>query len=217
MPKYDGTPTRRELRLARRQREAAESMDVDRYRADRYVPADDDATHASAADVPIEDATADDDERTQRARDAGTHHASGHAHANARTREGGEVCRTPARSRETKILSPDAPAVSISSSESSVADVPPEFRRSDAGDVRWVMEHLHDAGASELAPSAVARSLWRWARSGPVSQNVFVRDIYAKAFVSRDEEEGAERDRRSAVEYGGMLERCMEAAERGRR
>lgn len=82
----------------------------------------------------------------------------------------------------------------------------------DAGDIRWVMDHLRDAEVSRKdAPSRTAWSLLEWSRSDAKAETSFVTQVYGKAFVSRDAEERQRRDRRSEVELTGMISRCLES------
>lgn len=136
------------------------------------------------------------DTRDAIARDA----TSRDAHArDAHARAPAKVDRTPRPLGQTENLPPTAPAFSDVSSTSD--------------EIRWVMENLHaDDVCREDAPSASAWGMWCWARRDAKSADAFVTQVYGKAFVAKDSEESSRRDRRSAVELDGLIERCLRAA-----
>ena len=116
------------------------------------------------------------------------------------------------RSGATAETLPDPPPTRAKKTHSPA--IPPDsgFRQrdDDAGDIRWVMEHLHDEFEPRLFPSASARSLWLSARKSPKAEEVFLTQVYAKVFVRREEEEQEKLDRVRRVRIEGMVERCLE-------
>lgn len=143
--------------------------------------------------------------------DSSTHDES----AGTRARDHRDSCQTPAGATFSKSLPPNASDFGVPASDADDARVTlgEVSSGSDAGDIRWAMERLHDAGVRVGdAPSLTAWALLCWARRDAKSMDSFVTQVYGKAFVSKDEEDSKRRDRRSRANVESMIARCMEAA-----
>ncbi len=103
---------------------------------------------------------------------------------------------------------PDSSVVHRAVAEAGVGKLKPPMV-DDAGDVRWVMENLHEADAEGRAPSRSALAMLMFARGDKNAQLVFVRDIFGKVFINKNAEEQERLERRRLGEIGEMVERCL--------